>query len=127
MDRTSVRGSTFLGGCDSSNVLEKLYEERKGKCKVLEDEITELIKHLFTWKGGSSVEKLFLNEQDLFTKSFYIYQKIVREYRLARSLIRDTDVAEPKHSGGPTKARQAMQLHELDQQRGRVLGFYFCR
>ncbi|KAF3625439.1 hypothetical protein FXO38_29762 [Capsicum annuum] len=96
MDSTPVRGSTFLDGCDSPSVVEKLYEEHKGKCEALED---ELIKHLFTCKGGVYVDKLLLNEQDPLTKSIVIYQKIVREYLLARSLRRDTDAAEPQQSG----------------------------
>ncbi|KAF3673642.1 hypothetical protein FXO38_05556 [Capsicum annuum] len=100
MDRTPIRGSNFLGGGDSPSVLEKLYEERKGKCEALEDGLTELIKCLFTWKGGLYVEKLLLSEQDPLTKYFDIYQKIVHEYRLARSFRRDTDAAEPQHSGG---------------------------
>ncbi|KAM3360624.1 hypothetical protein P3S68_015478 [Capsicum galapagoense] len=99
MDRTPVKESTFLGGCDSPSVLETPYEEHKGKCKVLEDELTELTKRLFKWKGGPYVEKLLLNEHDPLTKSFDIYQKIVREYRLALSLRRDTNAAEPLYSG----------------------------
>ncbi|KAM3376232.1 hypothetical protein P3S68_014947 [Capsicum galapagoense] len=100
MDRTPIRGSTFLGGCDFPSVLETIYEERKGKCKVLEDELTKLIKRLFKWKGGPYVEKLLLNEHDPSTKSFNIYQKLVHEYRLARSLRRDTNAIETQHSGG---------------------------
>ncbi|KAF3631071.1 hypothetical protein FXO38_26806 [Capsicum annuum] len=127
MDRTPTRGSNFLGGCDSPSVLKKLYEEHKGKCEVIENDPTDLIKHLFTWKGSVYIEKLFLNEQDPLTKSFNIYQKIVREFLLACSLRKDTDVAEPQQSGGPTNARQAMLHYELDQQRGPVLGFYCFR
>ncbi|KAM3300917.1 hypothetical protein P3S67_015417 [Capsicum chacoense] len=100
MDRAPVKESNFLGGCDSPSVLETPYEEHKGKCIVLEEELTELIKRLFKWKGGPYVEKLLLNEHDPLTKSFDIYQKIVREYRLARSLRRDTNATEPLYSGG---------------------------
>ncbi|KAF3653090.1 hypothetical protein FXO38_15801 [Capsicum annuum] len=118
MDRTLVTRTNFVGGCNFLNVLEKLYEEHKEKYESLENELTELIEHLYTWKGSVYVEKLLLNEQDLLIKSYDIYQNIIHEFHLALSLRRDSDAAEAQHSRGSNQGETVMLFAKPTKKEG---------